>query len=121
LREIALDATVVLTIASGLHYAWIVTRRSNLAAAASQGSSPAPKDPTHWTDGPSGIPIRIFGRHGVFNFHIAKLFGIKDFATLEAFDELCVIVPGDDAHARVSAQGSHDFNFGSWIRAVLQW
>ena len=27
LRSIALDATVVLTIASGLHYAWLVTRR----------------------------------------------------------------------------------------------
>ena len=28
LRAIALDATVVLTIASGLHYAWLITRRS---------------------------------------------------------------------------------------------
>lgn len=28
LRAIALDATVVLTIASGLHYAWLVTRRT---------------------------------------------------------------------------------------------
>ncbi len=27
LRTVALDATVVLTIASGLHYAWLVTRR----------------------------------------------------------------------------------------------
>jgi cardiolipin synthase (CMP-forming) len=29
LRTIALDATVVLTIASGLHYAWMITRRTN--------------------------------------------------------------------------------------------
>jgi cardiolipin synthase len=29
LRSIALDATVVLTIASGLHYAWLITRRAN--------------------------------------------------------------------------------------------
>jgi cardiolipin synthase len=29
LRSIALDATVVLTIASGLHYAWLITRRTN--------------------------------------------------------------------------------------------
>jgi cardiolipin synthase (CMP-forming) len=28
LRAVALDATVVLTIASGLHYAWLVTRRA---------------------------------------------------------------------------------------------
>lgn len=34
LRAAALDATVVLTIASGLHYAWIVTRRPS-------GSPPA--------------------------------------------------------------------------------
>jgi cardiolipin synthase (CMP-forming) len=32
-RKIALDATVVLTVASGLHYAWIVSRRSNTPAA----------------------------------------------------------------------------------------
>jgi cardiolipin synthase (CMP-forming) len=31
-RKIALDATVVLTVASGLHYAWIVSRRSNAPA-----------------------------------------------------------------------------------------
>jgi cardiolipin synthase len=29
LRAVALDATVVLTIASGLHYAWLVTRRAS--------------------------------------------------------------------------------------------
>lgn len=28
LRQVALDTTVVLTIASGLHYAWLVTRRT---------------------------------------------------------------------------------------------
>lgn len=28
LRTVALDATVVLTIASGLHYAWLITRRT---------------------------------------------------------------------------------------------
>jgi cardiolipin synthase (CMP-forming) len=32
-RKIALDATIVLTIASGLHYAWIVSRRSGAPAA----------------------------------------------------------------------------------------
>lgn len=33
LRTFALDATVVLTIASGLHYAWLVTRRTNTQGA----------------------------------------------------------------------------------------
>ena len=32
-RKIALDATMVLTVVSGLHYAWIASRRSNAPAA----------------------------------------------------------------------------------------
>jgi cardiolipin synthase (CMP-forming) len=32
-RKIALDATMVLTVASGLHYAWVVSRRGNTPAA----------------------------------------------------------------------------------------
>jgi cardiolipin synthase (CMP-forming) len=32
-RKISLDATIVLTVASGLHYAWTVSRRSNAPAA----------------------------------------------------------------------------------------
>jgi cardiolipin synthase len=32
-RKVALDATIALTIISGLHYAWIVSRRSNTPAA----------------------------------------------------------------------------------------
>jgi cardiolipin synthase (CMP-forming) len=32
-RKIALDATMVLTVASGLHYAWVVSRRGNMPAA----------------------------------------------------------------------------------------
>jgi cardiolipin synthase len=31
LRPVALDATIILTVASGLHYAWLVTRRSGPA------------------------------------------------------------------------------------------
>jgi cardiolipin synthase (CMP-forming) len=33
-RKIALDATVALTVISGLHYAWIVSRRSGAPAPA---------------------------------------------------------------------------------------
>lgn len=32
LRPLALDATMVLTVVSGLHYAWVVTRRTGSAA-----------------------------------------------------------------------------------------
>lgn len=45
LREGALDATVVLTIASGLHYAWLVTRRANLPVTSQPGNSGGPKEP----------------------------------------------------------------------------
>ena len=38
LRMVSLDATVVLTVASGLHYAWMVTRR--MAAPAADGVGP---------------------------------------------------------------------------------
>ena len=38
LRTVALDATVVLTVASGLHYAWMVTRR--MAAPGVDGVGP---------------------------------------------------------------------------------
>jgi cardiolipin synthase (CMP-forming) len=44
-RTIALDATIVLTVASGLHYAWIVSRRSGPSANGSvnrpNGQTPA--------------------------------------------------------------------------------
>jgi cardiolipin synthase len=36
-RTLALDATIVLTVVSGLHYAWAVSRRGNNSA--SNGSS----------------------------------------------------------------------------------
>jgi len=39
-RGFALDATVILTIASGLHYAWTVTRRSTSPSGA--GGAPGP-------------------------------------------------------------------------------
>ncbi|HKF49403.1 MAG TPA: CDP-diacylglycerol--glycerol-3-phosphate 3-phosphatidyltransferase [Terracidiphilus sp.] len=45
LREIALDATVVLTIASGLHYAWMVTRRANLTGETHPRSSSGTNKP----------------------------------------------------------------------------
>jgi hypothetical protein len=44
---------------------------------------------------------------GVFDFHIAEFFGIKDLATLQAFDKFGVFSPGDDSYLRVSAGGCH--------------
>jgi cardiolipin synthase (CMP-forming) len=37
LQKVALYATIVLTVASGLHYAWLVTRRMSTPAAANGG------------------------------------------------------------------------------------
>jgi cardiolipin synthase (CMP-forming) len=39
LRVVALDATVALTVASGLHYAWLVTRRMSTPAAEGGGDA----------------------------------------------------------------------------------
>jgi cardiolipin synthase (CMP-forming) len=39
LRMVAIDATVVLTVASGLHYAWTVMRRTGIATANGGGGS----------------------------------------------------------------------------------
>jgi cardiolipin synthase len=44
LRSVALDATIVLTIASGLHYAWVVvTRRAGPGAANGHHGATGPK------------------------------------------------------------------------------
>jgi cardiolipin synthase (CMP-forming) len=40
LRSLALDATVVLTIASGLHYAWLITRRNPHGASSAANGGP---------------------------------------------------------------------------------
>ena len=39
LRIVALDATVVLTVASGLHYAWMVTRRMSAPVSTDSGGT----------------------------------------------------------------------------------
>jgi cardiolipin synthase len=39
LRVVALDATMVLTVASGLHYAWLVMRRMSTPAAEGSGGA----------------------------------------------------------------------------------
>ena len=54
-----------------------------------------------------GIVREIFGSSGVFNLHIAKLFGVEDLATLQALDKFGVFVPGNDSYLRMSAGGCH--------------
>ena len=49
----------------------------------------------------------MFCLDGFFDLHVMKLFGIKDFATLQAFDKFNVLMPGDNAHSRVFADGRH--------------
>ncbi len=62
----------------------------------------------------SGVRFGLFRFGGFFDFHITKLFGIKDFATLQAFDKFNVFVPGDNAHSRVFADGRHGVRVESW-------
>ena len=61
--------------------------------------------------GASGVFQAGFRFGGFFNLHVAKLFGVKDFATIQALDEFRVFVPGNDAYPGVSAGGCHR----SWI------
>ncbi|MFZ0306440.1 MAG: hypothetical protein WAL75_27385 [Terracidiphilus sp.] len=49
----------------------------------------------------------VFSLDGVFDFHVAKLFGIKNFATIQALDEFTVFVAGYDTNPGVFAGGSH--------------
>src|SRR5208337_3025927 len=53
------------------------------------------------------IVLEILRASRVFNLHIAKLFGIEDFATLQALDKLGVFVPGNDPDPRMSAGARH--------------
>ncbi len=43
LRQLALGATIALTVISGLHYAWIASRRNNTATGAAAGNGAASK------------------------------------------------------------------------------
>jgi hypothetical protein len=55
----------------------------------------------------SGLARGVFGFGGLFDFHVVKLFGIKDFATFQALDELRVFVPGNNSYPGVFASGGH--------------
>jgi hypothetical protein len=62
----------------------------------------------------SGVGFCFFGLDGVFNRHIVKFFRIKDFTALQAFNKFNVVVPGDNSHSRVFADGRHDDRGLSW-------
>jgi hypothetical protein len=57
--------------------------------------------------GASGVFQAGFRFGGFFNLHVAKLFGVKDFATIQALDEFAVFVPGNDAYPGVFTGGCH--------------
>ena len=44
---------------------------------------------------------------GVFHLHVTKFLGVKDLATLQALDELNVVVPGNNSHLGMLADGCH--------------
>jgi hypothetical protein len=54
----------------------------------------------------------FFRTGGLFDFHVAELVGVKNFATLLALDEFSVFVPGNDAYLGVFAEGCHLFRVG---------
>ena len=55
----------------------------------------------------SGVFFWVSGFSGVFDFHVAKLFGIKDFTTIQALDEFTVFVAGNDSNPGMFAGGKH--------------
>ena len=54
------------------------------------------------------LNVLCFG--GFFNLHVTELFGVKNFATLQALDILGVFVPGNDSYPWVLAEVSHRSN-----------
>jgi hypothetical protein len=52
---------------------------------------------------------------GLFNLHVAELFGVKDLATFQALDKFGVFVPGNDSYPGVFADGGHHLEIG-WIK-----
>jgi hypothetical protein len=61
---------------------------------------------THLCGG-SGIFQAGFCIDGLFELHISKLFGVKDFATFHALNKLGVFVPGNYAYPGMFADGCH--------------
>jgi|HubBroStandDraft_1064217.scaffolds.fasta_scaffold74434_3 hypothetical protein len=55
----------------------------------------------------SSVVFGVFSISGVFDLHVTKLFGVKDFATFQALNELTVFVAGNDSNPGVSADGRH--------------
>jgi hypothetical protein len=55
----------------------------------------------------SEVVYGFLGIDGVFKLHIPKLFGVKNFATLQTLDKLGVFVPGDNAYLGVFTDGGH--------------
>ena len=55
----------------------------------------------------SGVVRDVLCFSGVFNLHVAELFGVKDLATFQALDKFGVFLPGDDSYSGVSAGGCH--------------
>lgn len=56
---------------------------------------------------PSGVVGDVFRLRGVFYLHIAEFFRVENFATLQAFDKLGVLLPGDDFYPWMSAGARH--------------
>ena len=55
----------------------------------------------------SRIVRRRFCFSSVFNLHVAKFLGVEDFATVQALDELGVLVTGNDSNPGMSARAGH--------------
>ena len=58
----------------------------------------------------------IFLIGDLFDRHVVKFLGVKDFAAFQALNKLCVFVSGDDSYPGVFANGRHRFAIRkSWM------
>ena len=127
LRTLALDATMVLTVVSGLHYAWARRAGGQRPPATAPIGHSAPghrtaskRVPARRLKASSGDYRPLALPSVFFNLHVAKLFGVKDFATLQALDILGVFVPGDDSYPGVFAGGCHRFVLSVGMRCSFR-
>src|ERR1700677_622838 len=77
------------------------------------GQALSPLNPRIWKRGLLIFSEVVRRLGGLFNRHVVKLFGVKDFATLQALDKLRVFVSGNDSYPGVFAGGCHRIGFSS--------
>ena len=54
--------------------------------------------------------LGFFRLDGLFDLHVVEFLGIEDFATLQALDKFCIIMPGHNTNSWMFASRCHGFS-----------